>query len=624
VPSIVSCSVRIDNLALSSRRRGAAALGVLFGALSLWSCAADAQPFAADQGVKLLFGEITFEGNQAFSDEALTREMGLRRGTEFRRHFLERGLLKVISFYQNRGYLEAEVTGIRGEMADPQHIDYLITISEGVQSFVREVDISGNSIIERRELQKLLPLKEGDPLDRSKLLGSEEAILSAYADRGYIYSKVETSVVEGNDPYLKDVLFEIEEGGRAYVGQIEITGNEEVRSGIVSRELTVKTGGVYRPQDVYESQRRIYATGLFRDVRFLMVGLNEMADTVDLIIEVTEDELNWIGVGFGYRSPDRVRGAVDWGHENMFNNAQRLVLSAAGAFNVKGEWDAEYEADYREPHLFSSGFEGGTKIYYQQEKTITRTSWRASRLGLSANIGRFIGPRTALSLGYRYKYLRYSVAHPESLPSENREELLGGVTNSIVMTVSRDARNDLFNPSAGSYGSGGIEYAGGVLGGDHDFWRVPIDASLYRKARWGPIWAVRARGGYMRSYGRSDAVPVDEQFELGGESSVRGYDDASIGPLNPLGERSGTIMLNLNVEARFALFWRFGGVAFLDGGGVWRRVVDIAPMEMGFGAGIGLRYLTAIGPVRLDYGRRLTERRAGDHGRVYLGLGHVF
>lgn len=609
---------------MSSRPRGVVALGVLLAALSLWACAADAQPPSADQGVKLLFGEIAFEGNEAFPDDALRKEMRLRRGMEFRRHFLERGLLKVVSFYQNRGYLEAEVTGFRGEMAGAQHIDYLITISEGAQSLVRGIDISGNSIFETRELQRLLPLKEGDPLDRSKLLGSEEAILSVYADRGYIYSKVETSVLGGNDPYLKEVLFAIEEGGRAYVGQIEITGNEEVRSGIVSRELIVRTGGVYRPQHVYESQRRIYATGLFKDVRFIMVGLNEMADTVDLIIEVTEDELNWIGVGFGYRSPDRVRGAVDWGHENMFNNAQRLVLSASGAFNVKGEWDAEYEADYREPRLFSSGFQGGTKIYYQQEKTITRTSWRASRLGLSAQIGRFIGPRTALSLGYRYKYLRYSVAHPESLPSENREELLGGVTNSIAMTVSRDARNDLFNPSAGSHLSGEVEFAGGVLGGDHDFWRVPIGASLYRKARWGPVWAVRARGGYVRSYGRSDAVPVDEQFELGGESSVRGYDDASIGPLNPLGERSGTIMVNFNLEARLPLFWRFGGVAFLDGGGIWRRVVDVAPMDLAFGAGIGLRYGTAIGPVRLDYGRRLTERRAGDRGRVYLSLGHIF
>ncbi|KPL10821.1 hypothetical protein AMJ71_01860 [candidate division TA06 bacterium SM1_40] len=585
---------------------------------------ATSQSLSSGGVTQRLFGKISFQGNEAFSDDLLRKEMRIRRGAVFRRSILERGILKVTSFYHNRGYLDAKVIGTRGEMADERHIDYLITVDEGARSFVEEVQVSGNAVMSTGDLVRYLDLKKDDPLDKAKLEASEDGILAAYADAGYVYAELETTTLPGERARHMIVQFRIEEGPRAYIGDIEITGNERVRSAIIGRELVIHRGDLYRPRQVLESQRRIYATGLFRDVRFVMSGLTEMADTVDVFIEVTEDRLNWIGVGFGYLSPDRIRAALDWGHENLFDNAQRLVLSVSGAFNVKGEWEAEYAADYLEPRLFSSGFQGGIRTYYDHEKRVIRVPWRVSRFGVNVQVGRFVGPGTRLSLGYGYRSVRYRVAHPENLPAENREELEGGVTNSMAAMLLRDVRNDIFDPSDGSLISGGIEVAGGLLGGDHDFWRVPAEAKFYAEPRWSPVWAIRGRCGYVRNYGRSGAVPREEQFELGGESSVRGYDEASIGPENPLGERRGSVMANVNVEARIPLFWRFGGVAFIDGGGVWRNVSDVDPADLGFGAGIGLRYRTAIGPLRLDYGRKLTERRSGDHGRVYLGIGHIF
>jgi outer membrane protein assembly factor BamA len=166
------------------------------------------------------------------------------------------------------------------------------------------------------------------------------------------------------------------------------------------------------------------------------------------------------------------------------------------------------------------------------------------------------------------------------------------------------------------------EVAGGWLQGRNDLYRLTGDVRVYQHLGLGFIAALRGMAGKVTPYGRSPSVPYYESFTLGGRSSMRGFPDRSLGPDTAIIGQYGTAVANANAELRSPyLFGWVGLVGFVDIGNVSREFSDFA-FEYCTGAGVRVR--TPIGPVRLDWGKRLRNPEPGDRGRFYLGLLHAF
>ncbi|MEJ2722703.1 MAG: outer membrane protein assembly factor, partial [bacterium] len=222
----------------------------------------------------------------------------------------------------------------------------------------------------------------------------------------------------------------------------------------------------------------------------------------------------------------------------------------------------------------------------------------------------------------------------------------------IASTVSHDTRNFIMDPRSGGYRELRLDLAGGLLGGDNDFYSA--NTALQKYWPWSrSVVAVRARIGYASAYGGSKdtGVPVENRYFTGGSNSVRGFRENSLGPreLIPTPEGrleltnvGGDVLLVTNAELRFPLpllsRLRFSAAAFFDGGNAWASLSDISwrdfrptapkdevqPTDYWYSLGAGLRYNTPVGPIRLDLGFPIKKDKYTESYRLHLSLGQIF
>jgi outer membrane protein insertion porin family len=198
----------------------------------------------------------------------------------------------------------------------------------------------------------------------------------------------------------------------------------------------------------------------------------------------------------------------------------------------------------------------------------------------------------------------------------------------MQLGLTYDSRDNVFDPKKGNIFSGSFEEAGGVLGGDKDFFKFIGRASHYFPLLRNSALELRARVGITKPYGNSDYVPIYERFFAGGAYTIRGYQERKIGPIaaskDPLGGES---MFVGNIEYIYPVFSFLNVAAFFDTGNVWSRVSEFGSGGLKSGVGLGVRLKTPIGPIMVDYGIPL-DKEPGENdksgGRLHFSMSRGF
>ena len=192
-------------------------------------------------------------------------------------------------------------------------------------------------------------------------------------------------------------------------------------------------------------------------------------------------------------------------------------------------------------------------------------------------------------------------------------------TSSVTPSIVRDSRDNVFNPSEGSVNSFEIQLAG--LGGDNRYYRTIGNSTWYFALPGEMTGFVRGRFGFGDGYGGKD-LPPSERFFLGGVTTMRGFEFRDIGPEdevgNPLG---GTSFVQFNIEIGRSLGSVLRVVVFIDAGNVYDSDNDFDIGSLRRSAGLGIRIVTPIGPIRLDYGFKLDKKPGESAGRLGFLLG---
>lgn len=597
--------------------------------------AAPVATFDIDEGPRMFVESVTFEGVTTIPESRL-REQMQTRPAGFRIPFLTRGLFVEETLTQDvrslrrylgsQGYGKAEVGPARTTFSeDRTRARVVIPVVEGPRRTVGAVTVAGNRVVGTEQILKAIGLRAGDPWDEAKVDGARRKVEQLYQRRAYRGTVVSlTTAEEGN---TVSATYDVKEGELTRVGRVLLSGLTDTRPSVVERELQFKPGDPLTAVDLSETRRRLDATRVFDRVDVAPTAAPG-APFRDVQIDVREAKPWRLEFGVGFATEEGFRGFVTIGHDNLFGTARSA--SATERVSEKGE---RTEIRYREPWIVGSVWQGEAVAFSERKEEIGFTT---DRLGATFTAQRDLltwllrpeeptdHPRSLRGgLTYRIEQFLRQDIDPELLASGTTAR--NDVVGSVMPFLTLELRDNPADPRGGSFHYTSLEVGNTGLGGNVNFLKFRLEDSWY--ISWPPptVLAVSTRLGLAAPYGGTGDLVIEDRFKAGGSTTIRGYKEERVGPLdaanNPLG---GDLRFLVNLEWRFPI-WRFlGGVTFFDVGTVTPKVEDFSFADFFPGVGAGLRISTPIGPIRLDVGYALRKVVDDDRLRVYLTVGHAF
>ncbi len=534
---------------------------------------------------------VRFIGNQVLKTHSLLGIISTKKGEDFSAEKIERDVSVLFKFYQESGFFTPHISwrthqGKKGKVV-------IFEIDEGVRCDVETVLFSG----------KKIPLIDGF-LKKSFGFYSDEKVKKlegdlreAYLNSGYYYVEVKVDTILIG-PEKMNLSVRVDEGPLCYLSEIKFLGLQRVREKDAWRLSELKKGEIYSKKRLYSAAQRLYGTNLFRAIYFKVSSEREKAagdkseatESLSVRFDCQEEKERIFAFGLGYSSPpQRTYHSLTLEHLNFLRKLHNLKILSELSPNWRGSYSLLVKGYYRVPFIASTKINFLCEPYLLLERGPERKVWE---IGEETGFSYEITKNLELSLFNKYRR-RTGVI-----------DSARGITNSVAERLLFDSRDDFFAPRNGFYSFSIIEYAGGLLGGTNDFWRLSQEVRFFFPLLF--TQAVRLNLGLVLPYGRTKDLPDYEVFYLGGMTTLRGYDEKSL---------SGNQILLFNWETRFPLKKLFGGVLFFDLGFV---------KEIFYDFGVGLRLATPIAPLRLDYA--CVPERFGKKNwwKLNLGLGNVF
>lgn len=544
---------------------------------------------------------IVVQGNENISKDLIISQIASNLGDIFSKESIEKDMKAVYDL----GYFK----DVRIKL-EPFRDGYKVIFLVIEHLPIKEINIEGNTVISKEEMRDVMILQEGQIFCQKILKNDLDRISQLYKDQGYLLISI------------KDVHFD--EEGRLWIniseGRLEkilVEGNTKTKEHVITREITILSGDLFDFEKVKKSLQKIYNLGFFEDVSMKLEPGSE-EDAVVLVIKVIEKNTGKFGVGAGYNFEEGLMGFASIEEINLFGGGQKVEAK----LEIGGR--TTYKVAFLEPWLAgtptSFGFEVYDTIYHKEdeEDEVIIAEYDEERLGGRLIFGRKISDSIKLGLELKRERVTYDIISG-TLPEGTNE----GLTNSLIPTFVYDTRDNVFDPSSGWHHNFSVEKAGGFLGGDYDFTKYNLTLRAYVSTQFiedvvdigsikkitdnlsKGVLAFRAIGGMADT-----SLPSFAEYQVGGMNSIRGYD---------LGEFSGDKSLVFNVEYRFPLAENFQAVLFADWGQAWSIEESIDFEDLKFGRGVGVRFDTPLGPIRLDYG--ISEDGIG---KTYLSIGHTF
>ena len=594
--------------------------------------------FSAAEGTREKIKNIFVEGNLTFPDSRILKLMKTKRawffnpGT-FKDDVFKEDIERIKAFYQKNGYsdvaVDYEVTPYPAQAA----LYIAIKIQEGKKYFVGNVAVKGNKDITEKEVLGQLKVCTPDKVFSNEALKSDVAnIQSLYFDRGYIFVQVQESTSVNPDTGRVDIVYTIAENEVAFVDKIKIRGNVKTKDIVIRRELRIKPGDKFDGEKLRRSKERLQNLGFFDEINYDTEETAE-PDKRDLVVEVKEAKTGAFSFGGGYSTVDQFIGFVeveqknfDWKNFPYFTGAGQDIKLRAGIGTLRSGFDLSFTEPWLFDYPVSFGFDAYKQTHERDEDV--GYGYDEDVTGGDLRLGKELSEYVRGDITYRYDVIDISNI-TDSASADFKKEAGTNAISSLQLGLSFDDRDNVFDPLKGNLLNGTGEVAGGPLGGDKDYLKFFGRASHYFPLPRNSTLEVRARVGLADSYGNSDSIPIYGRFFAGGTYTVRGYEERSIGPVDPVSKDplGGNAMLIGNIEYTYPLTDFFKVAAFYDTGNVWADMSDFAKGGYKSGFGIGVRIKTPIGPVMLDYGIPLNKTSGEEEkgsGKFHFSMSHGF
>ena len=585
--------------------------------------------FQVTEGPQVRVASVTFRGNIALTTRHLQAAMTTRPATLlhaglFRQDVLDRDLDTLRALAQADGFADAAVGPAELTWEDEgRRVRVVIPVAEGPRVTVGDVTVEGETLFTAEELRAVIPLRRGDPWNPIRAEDGRRSVERLYGRRGFHGATVEVQT-DRHDRQVS-VVYRVAEGAPTRVGRILLRGLLVTREETVLRQLRIDPGDIFDPDRLATAQQRLEQARAFATVG---VGPPRPAPTpfADLDVAVAEQKPWHIDVGLGYDTAVGARGFLELGHDNLFGTARSASIQIKGAVGGEAVHELErVDLVYREPWIQGTPWQAEAELFAERSENL---GYDLQQVGLALWIGDdLLNPRGARTFRTQLRY-RLEEARLSNVSSDLEAQGVEPGTEriaSLTPTLVWDFRDDRFNPRRGSVHQASLELATAALGGTVDFVKSDLSTSWFFS--WLPptVLAFSGRLGLAGPFAGTDSLPIQDRFFTGGSTSVRGFPEDKLGPLdsagNPLG---GNALVVLSAEWRFPLWGWLGGAVFIDTGTVTPEVSDLRLSAFKSGAGAGLRVATPVGPIRLDVGYALQPIPHESRTQVYLTVGFPF
>ena len=644
----------------------------------------------AQDSVRVVRG-LDFEGNKNIDDYSLSAAIGTTNSNWFartppfkwiglgeKREFDEiefrRDVLRIILFYRQSGFMEVKVDTV--VKRTPTNVKVKFLIKEGPPIVVTSFTITGlDSVPNRKDITDELPLQEGKPFNRFLFQASSDTLLQRLRNKGYPSAEVFRNYTVDRVERKATASVGVVTGPRARIGPIAVQGSDRVDSVFVRQLLTVGPGSRYSQERLFESQRKLYQTELFRLATVKVDSSQwQQGDTlVPLTVDLRDGLRHRIRSSIGYATEDCFRGGVGWTDRNLLRTGRLFDISGRVSkvgVGTPTDWGLENSicsglvddtigssklnynvtASVRQPRFVSPIIAGTFALFAERRSEFE--VYRREEIGLSATLLREDYHRVPITVGYKLSYGRttasaasfcafFNACTPQDAQRLAERRVLGIFGAGIAWPRS----NNPLDPTRGHVYSIESAVSSPLTGSDdfEEFLRFTGDGSWYKQVGQ-VVFSWHLRGGIMFAPSVSldsasgNFIPPEERYYAGGPNDVRGYNVNELGPVVYV-YPADSLTLGLQdslarglVQPRFSAtggntvtigqfevrvpspIWasRVRLAAFVDAGSLWERGKgNLAPFTLRITPGFGIRIATPLGPARLDVGYNHYDRQTG-------------
>jgi outer membrane protein insertion porin family len=528
-----------------------------------------------------------------------------RPGHPLQDSLLEQDATALVRALEDRGFVEAKV-----EVEVPDGggtLPVVFRVLAGPRTTVASLEIATPVPVPVSGESRELRVRAGLPYRVRDLARDRQTLLGAFRDGGYPLVEVTPEVVFSEDRARAQVVLRVVPGGRVEVDHLVVAGLTHTREEVVRRELLLKEGEPLGLQRVLESQRRLSALGIFQRVSLSELD-PESPSRRSVLVAAEEAPLTTIAYGIGYAEREQLRMSAEVTRRNLFGMDRSLSTFARVSFR-----GSRILSTYREPYLLGRRQELFVTAFREEED---RPFFDFVRYGGFVQSARSLRPELSVIARYTYQLTdNFNIENPSQVGREFTTSTLSGPSLSIV----NDTRDDPLDPRRGRFLSADLLLSLHVLGGN-TFAKGYFQAGTYQRLTARTVVAASARLGLARTFGLEESIFLSEadRFYAGGPYSLRGFETDTVDP------RGGNGLLLAGVELRRDVRRVFSLAAFSEAGNVYPLASDLDLNDLRYVAGFGLRYRTAFGPLRVDWGFKLNRRGDESRSHVHLTVGHAF
>ena len=628
--------------------------------------------YKIDRGKKHKVDRIAFHENAKVQEAELIEQVAVKKSHTWTHGSLSEKLLKqsagnIESLYRDRGYENVKVTSRTSERDNKIDVDF--DVAEGPQTVVQDVQVSGNDHVEYSQLTapKGFQLRAGAPFSPRKLAEDRNRISATYLDRGYLNVDVKATIGrDPSDPQHVNITYAITERQTVRVSEVVYLGEERTRQLLIVKTAQLPSEAPMRRRTLLESESHLYDLGIFD---WSSVGPRKpITDQTDemALVKVHEAKRNELTYGFGFEISHRggniptgtvalpgggtiglggnqiapsqstfasPRGLIEFTRRNM-----RGLAETASASILLSRLDQKALTSYNQPHFIGSNWQSLTS--FSLERSSENPLFTATLGDLSFQVERQISKKSNTRLQLRYDFNKTSLSHllvPDLVLDRDRSVLL----STLSATIIRDTRDKPLDAHRGMFSTVDFSLTPTAFGSSANFAKLFGQYAFYKPVH-SIVFANSIRLGLASPFAGS-FVPTSQLFFSGGGTTLRSFPINEAGPqrlvpfCDVLQNQSGCVNVTvpvggrqlfiLNSEMRFPTHINksLGAVIFYDGGNVYsainfRNFIDNYTNTVG----IGLRYATPIGPVRIDLGRNLNPVPGINPTQYYITVGQAF
>ncbi len=579
--------------------------------------------FSVDEGDVSKIRKINIVGNKVFSDKELLSVLSLStpgfftwytKADQYSKQKLSGDIEALKSYYLNRGYIEMQVESTQVSITpDKKDIFITINISEGEKYTVSGIKFEGEMLGRDAELKSLVQLKTGDVYSGEKLADSTKKISERMGDFGYAFANVNAHPEMNKEK--KEVAFTVlvDPGKRVYVRRINFSGNTGTRDEVIRREFRQFESSWYDGNKIRASRDRVDRLAYFKEVNIETPEVPGTSDQVDVNVSVTEKPTGNFMVGAGFSQSDKFTVSSSIQQTNFAGSGNTVGLDVNTS-----KLNRTVALSHVNPYFTEDGVSRSVEVFLRTTRPSLVSTGDYTVQTSGSNI-RFGVPYSELDTIFFGVGLEHTKVETDSTSPQRyltyAQDFGDGVTattNSYPLTAAwqRDSRDSALVPSVGRYQRANLELS---LVGDLQYYRTIYEHQYFKPISRTMTLALKGEFDYGRGLG-SKPYPIFKNFTAGGIGSVRGFDSASLGALDKNGDPlGGSSRLIANAELQFpfpgssndrTLRW----FTFLDAGNVFQEGQKMNISELRYATGLGLSWVSPIGPLKLSYGKPLNAK----------------